>query len=81
MLFSHDPKFGLDPMPYTSGDQYKEYFIYESLYKQNIECDILPVDKMQISPPTTCSSKPPLYLATDALLQKISDFVKRVVKW
>jgi beta-galactosidase len=77
MLFSHDSKFGLDFMPYTSGDQYKEYFIYESLYKQNIECDILPVDKMQDFSAYDVLIVPPLYLATDALLQKISDFVKR----
>lgn len=41
MLFSHDSKHALDFMPYTNGDQYKDYMVYEALYRQNIECDIL----------------------------------------
>ncbi|MCR5129911.1 MAG: beta-galactosidase [Prevotella sp.] len=78
MLFSHDSKHALDFMPYCNGDQYKDYMVYEALYKQNIECDILPVDNasMQDFSQYDLLVVPPLYVATDALLQKISDFVK-----
>ncbi len=77
LLFSHDSKFGLDFMPYTNGEQYKDYMLYEALYKQNIECDILPVDKeeMQDFSQYDMLVIPSLYVATDALLKKIADFV------
>lgn len=79
LLFSHDSKFGLDFMPYTNGEQYKDYMIYEALYKQNIECDILSVDKeeMQDFAQYDMLVIPSLYVATDALLTKIADFVRR----
>ena len=78
LLFSHDSKHALDFMPYTNGDQYKDYFVYEALYKQNIECDILPVDKAegQDFSQYDLLVVPPLYVATDSVLRKISDFVK-----
>ena len=76
MLYSHDSKHALDFMPYTKNDQYKEYRLYEALYKQNIECDILSVDKVQDFSGYDMLVIPPLYVATDELLQKISDFVK-----
>jgi len=79
MLFSHDSKHALDFMPYTNGDQYKDYFLYEALYRQNIECDIIPVDheEMQNFSQYDMLVVPPLYVATDQLLKKISDFVAR----
>lgn len=79
LLFSHDSKHALDFMPYTNGDQYKDFMIYEALYKQNIECDILPVDKedMQNFNGYDMLVLPPLYVATDKLLCKISDFVRQ----
>lgn len=76
MLFSHDSKHALDFMPYTKDDQYKDYWVYESLYRQNIECDILAVDKHQDFSGYDVLIVPPLYVATDALLQKISQFVR-----
>ena len=78
LLFSHDSKHALDFMPYTDRDQYKDYLLYEALYRQNIECDILPVDKpeMQDFSKYDMLVIPSLYVATDELLQKISDFVK-----
>lgn len=77
LLYSHDSKHALDFMPYTNGDQYKDYWVYEALYRQNIECDILSVDKpeMQDFSQYDLLVVPPLYVATDDLLQKISDFV------
>ena len=77
MLFSHDSKHALDFMPYTrEGNQYKDFMVYEALYRQNIECDILPCDKIQDFSGYDLLVIPSLYVATDELLQKISDFVK-----
>lgn len=75
LLFSHDSKHALDFMPYTNGDQYKDYLLYEALYKQNIECDILSVDKVQDFKGYDMLVVPSLYVATDTLLRRISDFV------
>ena len=77
MLFSHDSKFGLEFMPYKDGDQYLDYWVYEALYRQNIECDIVPCDKIQDFSQYEVLVIPPLYVATDELLHKISDFVKQ----
>lgn len=77
MLFSHDSKFGLDFMPYTHGDQYKDYMIYEALYRQNIECDIVPCDKITDFDKYDMLVIPPLYVASDELLYKIADFVEK----
>lgn len=79
LLFSHDSKFGLDFMPYKDGDQYMAYMLYEALYRQNIECDIVPVDhpEMQDFSGYDLLVVPSLYVASDELLQRISDFVRR----
>lgn len=79
LLYSHDSKFALDFMPYSNnGDQYMDKKIYSALYKQNIECDILSVDKpeMQDFSKYDMLVIPPLYVASDILLKKISDFVR-----
>lgn len=78
LLFSHDSKHALDFMPYTQRDQYKDFMMYDALYRQNIECDILPIDSpvMQDFSDYDMLVIPSLYVATDELLQKISDFVK-----
>ena len=75
LLFSHDSSRGLDFMPYTQGSQYKPELFYSALYRQNIECDIIPVDKMQDFSGYDMLVVPPLYVASDELLGKISDFV------
>lgn len=77
MLFSHDSKHALDFMPYTNGDQYKDYMVYEALYRQNIECDILSVDKVNDFSGYDMLVVPPLYVATDETLRRISDFVEQ----
>ena len=79
LLYSHDSKHALDFMPYTDRDQYKDYMMYDALYRQNIECDILPVDNptMQDFSKYDMLVVPSLYVATDELLQKISDFVRK----
>lgn len=79
MLYSHDSKHALEFMPYAnSGSQYMDTWIYSSLYKQNIECDVLSVDKNDKLDLSRYDMLviPPLYVATDDLLKKISGFVK-----
>lgn len=78
ILYSHDSKHALDFMPYTNGDQYKVNWIYSSLYRQNIECDILPVDNEAFRDFSSYDLLiiPPLYVASEDLMRKISDFVK-----
>lgn len=79
LLYSHDSKLALDFMPYaTNGNQYLDSWIYSALYKQNIECDVLSVDKpeMQDFSKYDMLVIPPLYVASDALLKKINRFVK-----
>ena len=79
LLFSHDSHYGLEFMPYDKQDQYKVNMMYEALYRQNIECDILPVDKPQMQDFSQYDLLivPSLYVTTDGLLQKISDFVRQ----
>lgn len=77
MLYSHDSKHALDFMPYTDGEQYREFQVYEAIYRQNLECDILAVDKVQDFSGYDLLVVPPLYVATDGLLRKISDFVRQ----
>ena len=76
ILYSHDSYFGLQFMQYTSGDQYKVEKLHGLLYKNNIPCDIIPVDSMQDFSGYEVLIVPPLYVASDELLAKISDFVK-----
>jgi len=79
ILYSHDSKHALDFMPYTDGDQYKVNWIYSSLYRQNIECDILPVDNesFQDFSGYDLLVVPPLYVASGDLMRKISEFVEK----
>ena len=77
LLFSHDSQQALGFMPYTQGDQYKDRVLHAALYRQNIECDILSVDKVQDFSGYDLLVVPPLYVATDALLEKIAAFVEQ----
>ena len=80
LLYSHDSRHALEFMPWSeSGNQYLDTWLYTALYRQNIECDVLHVDHEQMQDFSNYDMLviPPLYVATDALLQKISDFVKR----
>ena len=63
-------------MPYTSGDNYPVVQLHSLLYRNNIETDIVPCDKMTDFSRYQMLIIPPLYVASDSLLQKISDFVK-----
>jgi beta-galactosidase len=77
LLFSHDSYYGLNFMPFSNDDNYD--FIkklHQSLYDQNIEADIIPCDQLSDFTKYKMLVIPPLYVANDALLQKIDAFVK-----
>lgn len=79
ILYSHDSYFGLQFMPYRpdgSGEEYPVSLIYQSLYEQNIETDIVPCDHEWDLSPYKMLVIPPLYVASDALLDRIDRFVK-----
>lgn len=78
ILYSHDSKHALDFMPFRNGEQYDVQKIYSSLYRQNIECDILPVDNEAFRDFSTYDMLviPPLYVATEGLMDKITEFVR-----
>lgn len=77
ILYSHDSKHALDFMPFKNGEQYNVQKVYASLYRQNIECDILPVDKEAFQDFSAYDMLvvPPLYVATEGLMKKINEFV------
>lgn len=77
ILFSHDSYHALQFMPYSWQDNYPVQKVYQALYRQNIEADIIPCDKMQDFDKYKLLLIPPLYVATDSLLLKISDFVQK----
>lgn len=77
VLYSHDSKHALDFMPYRhQGEQYPINEVFQALYRQNIECDILSVDKGVDFSGYDLLVIPSLYVATDQTLKQISDFVK-----
>lgn len=76
ILYSHDSYFGLQFMPYTNGENYPVVLLHSLLYRNNIETDIVPCDKMTDFSQYKMLVIPPLYVASDILLEKISDFVK-----
>lgn len=76
MLFSHDSNHALNFMPWAENGQTMDRTAYDAMYMQNIECDIIPVDKDNDFAGYDMLVIPPLYVATDETLQKISDFVK-----
>ncbi|MBP8776968.1 MAG: beta-galactosidase [Bacteroidaceae bacterium] len=76
ILYSHDSYFGLRFMPYKNGDNYPINLVYDALYRQNIETDIIPCDKKIDFSRYKMLVIPPLYIASDSLLNAISDFVK-----
>lgn len=77
ILYSHDSYHGLNFMPYTNRAQYPADFIHSALYNQNIETDIIPCDKITDFSQYQMLVIPPLYVASDSLLEKIDAFIKK----
>jgi len=77
ILYSHDSYHALTFMPYRGHwNQYPVEMIHNVLYRQNIETDIIPCDKWSDFSGYSLLIIPPLYVATDELLNKIDQFVK-----
>jgi beta-galactosidase len=75
ILYSHDSYHALRFMPYTNKNHYPVEMIHEALYRQNIETDIIPCDQWSDFSQYKLLLVPPLYVATDELLEKIAAFV------
>ena len=76
ILYSHDSYHALNFMPYTSRERYPAGMVHSALYNQNIETDIVPCDQWTDLAPYKMLVIPPLYVASDAMLEKIDQFVK-----
>jgi beta-galactosidase len=76
ILYSHDSHHALNFMPYTNRDIYPATMMHNALYRQNIETDIVPCDKQTDFSRYKLLIIPPLYVATDELLNRIDRFVK-----
>lgn len=76
ILYSHDSYHALNFMPYTYKNNYPIDMVHKALYFQNIETDIIPCDKVTDFSGYNMLIIPPLYVATDELLQAIDKFVK-----
>ncbi len=76
ILYSHDSYHALQFMPYSRKDNYPIDLVHRALYSQNIETDIISCDKNQDFSGYQLLVIPPLYVATDSLLQAIDRFVK-----
>lgn len=77
ILYSHDSYYALEFMPYTSKANYPIDMVHKALYEQNIETDIVPCDMITDFSQYDMLVIPPLYVATDELLNKIDNFVKQ----
>ncbi|WP_320167746.1 beta-galactosidase [Mangrovibacterium marinum] len=76
ILYSHDSYHAMKFMPYTDKKHYPVEMIHSALYNQNIESDIVPCDQWTDFSKYKMLVIPPLYVATDSLLEKIDKFVK-----
>ena len=77
ILYSRDSEFGLNYMPFKEGDAYMEVLrqMHRAAFRQNIGVDFVIAENADFSA-YSLLLVPPLYVASDALLNKISLFVK-----
>jgi len=77
ILYSHDSEFGLKYMPFKDGNAYIEVLkqMYQAAFRQNIGVDFVLAEDADFKG-YDLLLVPPLYVASDALLLKIADFVK-----
>jgi beta-galactosidase len=77
ILYSRDSEFGLGYMPFKDGDAYMEVLrqMHRAAFRQNIGVDFVMAENADFSG-YSLLLVPPLYVASDALLNKIADFVK-----
>jgi beta-galactosidase len=77
ILYSSDSDFGLAYMPFKEGSNHVEVLkqMYKSAFRQNIGVDFVLPENADFAD-YDLLLVPPLYIASDALLNKIVDFVK-----
>jgi len=77
ILYSRDSEFGLGYMPFKDGNAYMEVLrqMHRAAFRQNIGVDFIMAENADFTG-YSLLLVPPLYVASDALLNKISDFVK-----
>ncbi len=77
ILYSMDSRHALKFMPYKDGDGYMDIVkqCYTALFRNNVGTDFVFTEKPILSDYKLVII-PPLYIATDSLLQAISDYVK-----
>lgn len=77
ILYSRDSEFGLGYMPFKEGNAYMEVLrqMHRAAFRQNIGVDFVMAENADFTG-YSLLLVPPLYVASDALLNKISDFVK-----
>ena len=76
ILYSHDSYHALKFMPYTEKNNYPVEMVHKALYNQNIETDVIPCDKLIDFSGYKMLLIPPLYVASDLLLESIDRYVK-----
>ena len=77
ILYSRDSEFGLGYMPFKEGNAYMEVLrqMHRAAFRQNIGVDFVMAENADFTG-YSLLLVPPLYVASDALLNKISAFVK-----
>jgi beta-galactosidase len=77
ILYSRESDFGLSYMPFKEGNAYMEVLrqMHRAAFRQNIGVDFILAENADFTG-YNLLLVPPLYVANDALLKKISDFVK-----
>ena len=77
ILYSRDSEFGLSYMPFKDGNAYMEVLrqMHRAAFRQNLGVDFVMAENADFTG-YSLLLVPPLYVASDALLNKISEFVK-----
>jgi len=77
ILYSRESDFGLSYMPFKDGNAYMDVLrqMHSAAFRQNIGVDFVMAESADFTG-YSLLLVPPLYIASDDLLNKISDFVK-----
>lgn len=78
VLLSHDSDFGISYMPFKNGNAYTQVMrqMHRAAYRENIGTDFVYAENADFSGYDLLLI-PPLYVATDSLLNKVADFVEK----
>jgi beta-galactosidase len=78
ILYSDDSHYGIDYMPFSDHENYRSILtqMYNALYKLNVGVDFVLPDSMNFSD-YKMIVVPPLYIASDDLLNRLSEYVRQ----